>query len=418
MHNKMRNGIEDLKQQAVEQGKQAAKDAVKKALKSVGKAIWSAITPVLPWIILGVVLLVIIVGCVDWDDVGMTASAEGYSNATGNSVFYDNSFTKEEFVKMVEDYAVPHTQNKNTGKYKDECYKIAFIEEAEEYFDISVSYGFDPRATFCTGIQESDFGTSKIAIDKCNYWGIGAVDGDAYNKAHTYNSISEGITELCEIWKSYVTAGTWQNNSILEKGYDPNTIEGIGSLYASDGTWASQKITHMKNIFGYTATNAIDTSSFLATAKGVWQQVCDRFTTYGGTSIVPQGTTIDCSSYVSWVLYEYGYPGFEGGQATTQIFYNTNWNEKYGWTEIAVGATENIINKVQPGDLVVRYNGNVHHITIVAKVENGTVYVYDCGDASNWKGKNGNPTIYTSFITASKENTRAPGKIIRVTKPE
>ena len=146
--------------------------------------------------------------------------------------------------------------------------------------------------------------------------------------------------------------------------------------------------------------------------------MCNRFNTYGGTSIVPLGTTIDCSSFVSWVLYEYGYPAFEGGQTTTQVFYNTNWNEKYGWTEVTVGATENIINKVQPGDLVVRYNGNVHHITIVVKVENGTVYVYDCGDASNWIGKNGNPTIYTSFITASKENTKAPGKIIRVTKPE
>lgn len=415
----MRNELEDIKQQAIEQGKQQLKNMVKESAKKVGQQIWSAIAPALPYIAIAVLVILVIAVFIDWDKMGITASAEGYFNAGGNSVFYDNSFTKEEFIKMVEQYSVPNTQNSNTGKYRNECYQTAFIDVAGEYFDISVSYGFDPRATFCTGIQESDFGTSKIAIDKCNYWGIGAVDGDAYNQANTYNSISEGITDLCEIWKAYTTSGTWQNDSILEKGYDPNTIEGIGSLYASDGTWANQKIAHMKNIFGYTPNNVIDTSSFLATAKSVWQQVCNKFTTYGGTRIVPSGTTIDCSSFVSWVLYEYGYEGFEGGQTTTQVFYNTNWNEIYGWTEIAVGESENVINKVQPGDLLVRYNGgSVHHITIVAKVENGTVYVYDCGDASNWKGKNGNPTTFTSFITVSDEGLRAPGKIIRVTKPE
>lgn len=169
----------------------------------------------------------------------------------------------------------------------------------------------------------------------------------------------------------------------------------------------------------YTASsnNNIDTSSFLSTAQGVWQQVCDRFTTYGAANIVPSGTTIDCSAYVSWVLFEYGYSEeFKDTQTTTEVFYNTNWNEKFGWTEIAVGATENVIDKVQPGDLLVRYNGTVHHITIIVKVESGTVYVYDCGDESNWLGKNGQPTTYTSFITAETEN-KAPGKIIRVTKP-
>lgn len=166
-----------------------------------------------------------------------------------------------------------------------------------------------------------------------------------------------------------------------------------------------------------TAESSGDSSSFLATAQGVWQQVCDRFTTYGAANIVPKGTTIDCSAYVSWVLYEYGYTGFEGVQTCTVDFYNTNWNEKYGWTEIPVGATENVIDKVQPGDLLVRYNGTVHHITIIVKVESGTVYVYDCGQASNWTGKNGEPTTYTSFITAATEKTQAPGKIIRVTKP-
>lgn len=379
------------------------------------------LTKVLPFVVaiaLVVVLVATIVSAISGGGSESGVSNGAYFSASGNSVFYDNSFTKEEFIKAAQEYNVPHETYGDTGRYKDEYYKKAFAEMAGEYFDISVSYGFDPRATFCTGIQESAYGTSNIAVDKCNYWGIGAIDSDPYNQAKTYNSIPEGIKDLCELWKEYTTEGTWHYNTILERGGDPNTIEGIGSLYSTDGTWASQKINLMKNIFGYTPSGIIDTSSFLSTAKSVWQQVCNRFDKYGASNIVPTGTIIDCSSYVSWVLYEYGYTGFEGPQTCTVDFYNTNWNEKYGWTEIPVGATENVIEKVQPGDLLVRYNGTVHHITLIVEVKDGTVYVYDCGSSDNWIGKNGEPAINTSFITASKESKQAPGKIIRVTKPE
>ena len=46
------------------------------------------------------------------------------------------------------------------------------------------------------------------------------------------------------------------------------------------------------------------------------------------------GKLVDCSSFVSWVLYEYGYKEFAGKQHRTKNFMQTNWNEKYGWEEI------------------------------------------------------------------------------------
>lgn len=425
----MRNEVEDAKQQALQMAKEQAKQAAKEALKKVGTQIVSVITPYLPYIIIAVIILVIIVGCIDWDNIGETESSSsssvsgsnsGYSTAGGTSIFYDESFTKEEFIEKVNAYNPGHILNQSTGVYLDDGYKKGFIDVAGDYFDISVKYGFDPRVTFCTGIQESYYGTSKICIDKCNYWGLGASDSDPYNNAHTYDSIQMGIESLCQLLKNYTTEGTTFNKMILNKGYDPTTIQGVGSIYASDGTWAAQKIQHMRNIFGFVET--VDTSSFLATAKSIWNVVCNEFNTYGPTNIVPNSTSIDCSSFVSWVLYEYGYKEFQGTQKTTNILYNTNWNDTYGWTEIAVGEKENVIDKVKPGDILVRYSGTnagqVHHVTIIEKVENGQVYVYDCGDANNWKNKNGNPTVYTSFITASTSNTQAPGKIIRVTKPK
>ena len=193
--------------------------------------------------------MLIVSAFVNFNALGQTGTIEDYSDASGTSVFYDESFTKEEFIEDVNNYKPRHVKSSETGIYYDEGYKTGFIDAAEFYFDISTSYGFDPRVTFCTGIQESAYGTSKIANDKCNYWGIGAVDGAAYDRAYTYDSIQEGITALCELLKEYTTNGTEKNKMILEKGYDPNTIEGIGSIYATDSSWAEQKKQHMKNIF-------------------------------------------------------------------------------------------------------------------------------------------------------------------------
>lgn len=157
----------------------------------------------------------------------------------------------------------------------------------------------------------------------------------------------------------------------------------------------------------------IDASSFLSTAQGVWKQVCSKFTTYGGAGhIPPYGNTMDCSAYVSWVLYEYGYEEFEGSQEWTGGFYEKNWNERYGWTEISVAAGENPSSKLQPGDIFVRHGSSVQHVLIYVAPGKS----YDCGGSSNWLGKNGEPCNFVDMLTGDR--AQAPGKIIRVTKPK
>ncbi len=189
-----------------------------------------------------------------------------------------------------------------------------------------------------------------------------------------------------------------------------------------EGTFTTFNNSTLETQGGVNGDINLNSSTFLSTARNVWQKIyrSSSITTYGGTTIVPQGPNIDCSSYVSWVLYEYGYTEFEGWQRNTETFYNTNWNSNYGWTEIPVGTSENPINKVQPGDLFVRYessqNINTHHITLVVKVENGRVYGYDCGDDTQpyaWKESGGEPIDTTWFFSG----TLGRGKIIRVTAP-
>ncbi len=156
----------------------------------------------------------------------------------------------------------------------------------------------------------------------------------------------------------------------------------------------------------------------LGVAYEIWKEVCDRFTTYGPTGNIPvvNGTQIDCSGYVSWVLYEYGkatgndalVQEFQGWQHTTETLKAVDWN-KLGFEVIPVAAGQNVTDILQPGDILDRSvgDGARGHTQIIVEVKDGKVYTYDCGSASHWIGKNGEAYI-SNFAADSR-----PGIIIR-----
>lgn len=202
----------------------------------------------------------------------------------------------------------------------------------------------------------------------------------------------------------------------------PNTVKTAeGSVYSQGlenrrkSEWLLFKTGYYDRIDKYCSIGE-GNGDFLEVAKEVWMEVCTsgRYTTYGGSNIPCTGPTIDCSSYVSWVLYEYGYTEFAGGQANTQIFYETDWTAKYGWEQISVGSGENPIDILQPGDLFVRYGSGTHHITLVVEItDDGRILCYDCGSTSaNWNGTDGSPMDKSYFLTKA-----GAGKIMRVTEP-
>lgn len=170
-----------------------------------------------------------------------------------------------------------------------------------------------------------------------------------------------------------------------------------------------------RNVNDYCSTTS--GGDFLEVARTCWETICNsgKYTTYGGTSIPAKGPNIDCSSYVSWVLYQYGYQDFKGWQHTAQTFYQTNWKKKYGWEEISVGSGQNPKDQLQPGDIFVRYGAGTHHVLIVESMKNGKLYAYDCGNSTNWlvRGKGGHSIDRSYFLT-----TVGNGKIIRVTAPK
>ncbi len=163
--------------------------------------------------------------------------------------------------------------------------------------------------------------------------------------------------------------------------------------------------------------NGMGDGEFLNVAYEVWLEVCQRFTSYGGSTTPPSGTQIDCSGYVSWVLYEYGVATgnnhlvqeFQGWQHTTETLKTVDW-ERMGFEVIPVAGGQDVRSILQPGDILDRSvgDGANGHTQIVVEVKDGVVYTYDCGSSSHWLGKNGEP--YISNFAASDSR---PGIIIR-----
>ena len=87
--------------------------------------------------------------------------------------------------------------------------------------------------------------------------------------------------------------------------------------------------------------------------------------------------TIDCSSYVSWVLYEAGYEDLKGYQHSTDDGSFGVYGDEKGWERIES------IDDIQPGDICFwQKGGDPYHVNIFVTEESGRYMFWDCG----WNG--------------------------------
>ncbi len=288
------------------------------------------------------------------------------------SAIWDNSVSRQEFIELVEAYTPPNATG-NAGRSYRTCYNKYFVANAGNFYDICTKNGIDPRFIFCIGIHESAYGTSNIANEKGNFFGWGAYDSSPGESAITFYDMSDGIEAVSSGLKAYTTPGTWQYQRIYDNGYDPTTIDGIGTLYASDQNWANAVKSYMTEIFGCTGLGETN-GNIVASAISVHQYLRSNGYTYAQAGIsVPNtsGRTIDCSSFVTWVLIEAGVPGFTPGmyQWTSSTFAR---NPK-GWQKVSIA-------EAAAGDIVV-YSG---HVEIIAENSSGNRFrVYNCGSNSS-----------------------------------
>ena len=73
------NIVQQLQQQAMQEMKKKAKEEIKKAAANAMSQVWSAIAPALPYIAIAILILLVIVACTDWDDMGLTETTPSTS---------------------------------------------------------------------------------------------------------------------------------------------------------------------------------------------------------------------------------------------------------------------------------------------------------------------------------------------------
>ena len=112
--------------------------------------------------------------------------------------------------------------------------KGATFKEAEEHYHINALYLLAHSAL------ESDWGRSKIAKDKNNFFGITAYDTTPYLSAKTFDDVDKGI----------LGASKWIKENYIDRGrtFLGNKASGMNVEYASDPYWGEKIASMMMKI--------------------------------------------------------------------------------------------------------------------------------------------------------------------------
>lgn len=118
-----------------------------------------------------------------------------------------------------------------------------FIDKAEIFLQAAKESELDPKYIIAHAGLESAWGTSPIAEDKNNFFGIGAFNHDPYNSAKSFDSFKQGIIE----------GAKWIRRNYTDKGQ--NTLSKMiygnkDNVYCveDDGTPAQSWIDKIINI--------------------------------------------------------------------------------------------------------------------------------------------------------------------------
>lgn len=131
----------------------------------------------------------------------------------------------------------------------------------EAFMEAGRQSGLDPRYLVAHAAHETGWGTSNIAKDKGNMYGIGAFDASPYASAYGYNNAQAGIIEGAKwIKDNYYNAGQSTLHTMRNNG-------GVHE-YATDPEWASKIANTMVGSEKYTKPSMNVTNNITVTSSG------------------------------------------------------------------------------------------------------------------------------------------------------
>lgn len=116
-----------------------------------------------------------------------------------------------------------------------------FEQNAQYFYYIEKQYNINGLFVAAVGIHESNWGSSKIALNKKNLFGYGANDSNPYENAYKFANYSEGIDMIARVFVKYYInpSGTkiYDNEIATGKYYGGPTIADVNKRYATDKNW-------------------------------------------------------------------------------------------------------------------------------------------------------------------------------------
>ncbi len=194
----------------------------------------------------------------DWFYISST-TRKGYipqncvTNIAPNMTYKDteekDSYSKETLLKNL-NFTMPLNveshftlnQFKKVLSGNDQDKNKVLEDNAEYFYYAEKQYKMNGIFLAAVAIHESDWGTSRIALDKKNLFGYGAYDTNPYGGSYQFSTYAEGIDLLARVFVKYYLnpSGTkiYDGNVATGKFYSGNTLNSINQKYASDANWA------------------------------------------------------------------------------------------------------------------------------------------------------------------------------------
>lgn len=131
----------------------------------------------------------------------------------------------------------------------------SFIGQGEVFIQAANESGLDPRYILAHAALESGWGTSRIARDKNNYFGIGAFDSSPYQSAHTFNAgLAAGIIGGAKWISEHYYNGKYNQKTLYSMRWNNNVHQ-----YATDTEWD----TKIASIMVGAPTSSENSSNFI-----------------------------------------------------------------------------------------------------------------------------------------------------------
>lgn len=108
------------------------------------------------------------------------------------------------------------------------------------FIEMQNKYGVNALQAFSKAVSESNYGTSRIAMDKNNLFGIGATDDKPYENAKDYKA---GPAASVDDYGKLIGYSSYNNPwaSVYHGGHYGNKGSGLNVSYASDQYWGEKQ---------------------------------------------------------------------------------------------------------------------------------------------------------------------------------